>query len=67
MTDNSNNNRADIGLEPLLQAHIGRKLREFYDSAVREPVPDRFKLLLDQLENGELESVGHEDEGNDPA
>jgi hypothetical protein len=68
MTDDSKDNRAEIGLEPLLQAHIGRKLREFYDSAVREAVPDRFKLLLDQLENGELESVGNEGEGKaDPA
>jgi hypothetical protein len=61
MTDNSKSNNgdtsADIGLEPLLQAHIGRKLREFYDSAAREPVPDRFRLLLDQLENGDLEGV----------
>ncbi|MCW2314791.1 NepR family anti-sigma factor [Rhodoblastus acidophilus] len=61
--DNSEKSSADIGLEPLLQAHIGRKLREFYDSAVREPVPDRFKLLLDQLENDELESVGDKAEG----
>ena len=68
MTDDSNDKRADIGLEPLLQAHIGRKLREFYDSAVGEPVPDRFKLLLDQLENGQLESVGNQNEGKaDPA
>jgi hypothetical protein len=71
MTDDSKDNgdkRADIGLEPLLQAHIGRKLRDFYDSAVREPVPDRFRHLLDQLENGELESVGGKAEGKaDPA
>jgi hypothetical protein len=59
---------AEIGLEPLLQAHIGRKLREFYDAAAREPVPERFKLLLDQLENGELEGVGSEAGGEaDPA
>ncbi|MBB4197333.1 hypothetical protein CCR94_16895 [Rhodoblastus sphagnicola] len=64
MTESSKDeNSAEIGLEPLLQAHIGRKLREFYDSAVREPVPDRFKLLLDQLENGELEGVGSKAEG----
>jgi hypothetical protein len=29
---------------------IGRKLREFYDQAAAEPVPDRFTALLDQLE-----------------
>jgi len=65
MTDDRKIKRADIGLEPLLQAHIGRKLREFYDSAAREPVPDRFKLLLDRLENGQLESVGHETGGHE--
>ena len=67
MTDDSKDKRADIGLEPLLQAHIGRKLREFYDCAVSEPVPDRFKLLLDQLENGQLESVGPQEGKADPA
>jgi len=67
MTDDSKDKSAEIGLEPLLQAHIGRKLREFYDSAVREPVPDRFRLLLDQLENGDLESVGSQEGKADPA
>jgi hypothetical protein len=40
-------------LEPLLQAHIGKQLRTMYDAMTREPVPDRFKLLLDRLEAGE--------------
>ncbi|MDI9848670.1 NepR family anti-sigma factor [Rhodoblastus sp. 17X3] len=40
-------------LEPLLQAHIGKQLRNMYDAMTREPVPDRFKLLLDRLEAGE--------------
>jgi hypothetical protein len=48
--------KGEKGLEPLLQAHIGRKLREYYDSAVREPVPDRFKNLLDRLESGDEEA-----------
>jgi Anti-sigma factor NepR len=35
-----------------LQAHelIGRKLREYYDEVAKQPVPDRFSALLDQLE-----------------
>ncbi len=53
MTQSGKNRDAEAGLEPLLQAHIGRKLREYYDSAAREPVPDRFKMLLDRLEAGE--------------
>ena len=41
-------------IEPKLQAHIGQKLREYYDHLAAEPVPDRFKALLDQLENAEV-------------
>ncbi len=40
-------------LEPLLQAHIGKQLKEMYGAMAREPVPDRFKLLLDRLEANE--------------
>ncbi|MGO9389040.1 NepR family anti-sigma factor [Rhodoblastus sp.] len=40
-------------LEPLLQAHIGKQLKEMYSATAREPVPDRFKLLLDRLEANE--------------
>ena len=40
-------------LEPLLQAHIGKQLRNMYDAMTREPVPERFKLLLDRLEAGD--------------
>lgn len=29
---------------------IGRKLREYYNEVAKEPVPDRFTALLDQLE-----------------
>lgn len=40
----------DVGLEAELQAHIGRQLRAVYDEVVSEAVPDRFRLLLDELE-----------------
>ncbi|MGO8737867.1 NepR family anti-sigma factor [Rhodoblastus sp.] len=40
-------------IEPVLQAHIGKQLRRMYDAMIREPVPDRFRLLLDRLEEGE--------------
>jgi Anti-sigma factor NepR len=29
---------------------IGQRLREFYDGVANEPVPDRFKDLLEKLE-----------------
>jgi hypothetical protein len=63
MTQSDKDKRDETGLEPLLQAHIGRKLREYYDSAVREPVPDRFKLLLDRLEAGEEDACVNESSG----
>ncbi len=40
-------------LDNKLQAHIGNKLKQFYDEIVSETVPDRFKMLLDQLEQRE--------------
>jgi hypothetical protein len=51
----SDKNKKNIepALEPLLQAHIGKQLREMYGAMTREPVPDRFRLLLEQLEAGE--------------
>ena len=54
MPENDKNTKeVEPTLEPLLQAHIGKQLRQMYDSMVREPVPERFKLLLDRLEAGE--------------
>jgi Anti-sigma factor NepR len=47
------NKKVEPTLEPLLQAHIGKQLRQMYDAMTREPVPERFKLLLDRLEAGE--------------
>ena len=43
--------QARRSLDPGLQAHIGNKLKQFYDEIVAEPIPDRFKALLDQLES----------------
>jgi hypothetical protein len=37
-------------LEADLQAHIGRQLRAVYDEVVSEPVPYRFRKLLEELE-----------------
>jgi hypothetical protein len=41
-------NSATLG--PDLQAHIGRQLRSLYDEVLKEPVPDRLRDLLQQLE-----------------
>src|SRR5271166_5150940 len=39
-----------VALEPGVQAHIGSLLRGLYDSALREPVPDRFLDLLREID-----------------
>jgi hypothetical protein len=35
-----------------VQVKIGEKLKAIYDDVVRQPVPDRFKDLLSQLDGG---------------
>jgi Anti-sigma factor NepR len=46
----------ELGAEPTLdreiQARIGDKLRSMYDELLEQPVPDRFKDLLDRLGQG---------------
>ena len=32
-----------------VQRHLGRKLKASYEELIRQPVPDRFRQLLDQL------------------
>ncbi len=49
--DNSGN-----GVDPELQAHIGRKLKASYDDILGQPVPDRFLELLKALEEREGQS-----------
>lgn len=46
-----------------LQAHIGRHLKAAYEDILNQPVPDRFRQLLDQL--GESEESSANEEPND--
>ena len=41
----------EAGLDRNVQARIGDNLRAMYDDLLQQPVPDRFKDLLSQLEN----------------
>ena len=41
---------SDAGVDPVVQAHIGRELRSLFDEIVHQPVPDRFLELLQSLE-----------------
>lgn len=42
---------SEPGLDRAIQARIGDNLRAMYDNLLQQPVPDRFKDLLGQLEN----------------
>ena len=55
---------ADPGpaIDPAIQAAIGNALRAYCDDIVRAPIPDKFLLLLAQLEASEnraKEKSGH--------
>jgi hypothetical protein len=41
---------AAAGSDFALHEHIGRQLRGIFDEVVTQPVPDKFRKLLDELE-----------------
>ena len=51
-----------LGTDPKLdsgsQKRIGDQLRAMYDELMQQPVPDRFKDLLDQLDKGPTKKEG---------
>lgn len=40
-------------LDIAIQKHLGRKLQATYSDLVNQPVPDKFRQLLDELERQE--------------
>lgn len=48
---------AEPSLDKMSQKRIGDQLRAMYDELVQQPVPDRFKDLLDQLEKSRQEKA----------
>jgi Zn-dependent M16 (insulinase) family peptidase len=46
----------DPKLDGTSQKRIGDQLRAMYDDLVQQPVPDRFKNLLEQLEKKDRET-----------
>lgn len=40
-------------IDERIQCHLGWKLKEAYDDLVRQPVPDKFYKLLEELERQE--------------
>lgn len=43
----------EVLLDPKVQESIGRSLKAHYDDLINAPVPDRFLMLLAQLEASE--------------
>jgi len=48
----------ELMLDPKVQESIGRSLKAHYDDIVNSPVPDKFLVLLAQLEATEHRAVG---------
>ena len=48
----------ELMLDPKVQESIGRSLKAHYDDIVNAPVPDKFLVLLAQLEATEHRAVG---------
>ncbi|MGX5735452.1 NepR family anti-sigma factor [Bosea thiooxidans] len=48
----------DLVLDPKVQESIGRSLKAHYDDIVNAPVPDKFLVLLAQLEATEQRAAG---------
>lgn len=44
-------------LPPHIQGQIGKRLAAMYDEILQQPVPDRFRLLLDQLDRDSAETA----------
>jgi hypothetical protein len=42
--------RAAARLKPQVQDHIGRQLRAVYDDVLKQPLPDRFRELMEKLD-----------------
>lgn len=60
MAGSGENNDEDfeLVLDPKVQESIGRSLKAHYDDIVNAPVPDKFLVLLAQLEAIERRAAG---------
>ncbi|WP_296575341.1 NepR family anti-sigma factor [Phreatobacter sp.] len=47
---------ADVVLDPRIQETIGNALKAHYDDLIKAPVPDRFLVLLAELEAKERQN-----------
>lgn len=52
------NDDLEMVLDPRVQESIGRSLKAHYDDIISAPVPDKFLVLLAQLEATEQRAAG---------
>lgn len=52
------NDDLEMVLDPKVQESIGRSLKAHYDDIINSPVPDKFLVLLAQLEATEQRAAG---------
>lgn len=57
-SDGSGDQDSELSLDPRVQESIGRSLKAHYDDIVNAPVPDKFLVLLAQLEATEHRAAG---------
>ena len=43
----------NVALPPELQGQLGKRLRESYSDLVKQPIPDKFLVLLEELKKSE--------------
>ena len=56
--DDGADQEPEVMLDPRVQESIGRSLKAHYDDIVNAPVPDKFLVLLAQLEATEHRAAG---------
>jgi hypothetical protein len=56
--DDGADSASEVVLDPRVQESIGRSLKAHYDDIVNAPVPDKFLVLLAQLEATERRADG---------
>jgi len=52
-------------LDSELQGHIGRHLKAAYEDILSQPVPDRFRQLLEQLDRQEGDAEPNQEDEHD--
>ena len=49
----SNGEARESAVDNDIQLHLGQKLKDTYDDLIKQPVPDKFRQLLEDLERQE--------------